>query len=791
MRKLINEVHRRSLWQVLGIYLAASWIALQVVSQLAESVGLPEWVEPFAVVLLVIGLPIVLATAFVQEGTSGRGAMAGEGASSAEPGAVAPSAAAAATVAYPDTAGGPAGTGAEPVGAASAPGATRRLLTWRNALAGGGVAFLFLAVVTVGWMAMRAAGIGPAGSLVARGVLDERAPVIVSDFSAPDSLLARAATEAFRVDLSQSPAVQVLEPSFLAEALGRMQVPRDARLDAKLARELAVREGIPAVVVGEITPAGRGFVLTARLVDADDGAALTSQRETAADTADVLRALDRLSKSLRERIGESYLSLRADPPLAKVTTSSLQALKLYSEALRTFELQGDSDRGIALLEEAVGIDPGFAMAWRKLGVERRNKFQSAALVNEALTRAFENRDRLTERERHLAAGSYFTTVTAEYPKAIAEYERLLDRDPGDAWALNNVAILYGSLRDRERALSHIERAFAADSSAYTAYTNLAIEQYRSTGDLDSAAAIVARAQARFPGNAAVELWESRYAALRGNYALADSLLRVVASAHRDNPGAQLDVASLTAVLAAARGRLRDHERHLREYVDLALAHDEPEDVLSAGNWLAYTRLFAAGDTAGARAAIARATAIVDPEDLPFADRDYPTQAELRALLGQPDRARSLLGRFESEAGPDLARVEENAVLRARGAIALAEGDPEEAARLYARSDRGPCEICAKLGTALAWDRAGRADSALAWYEAYLETRQPNRMYWDQAGLGFSLGRAAGLADEIGDPEKAALYYAELVELWKDADAELQPQVERARARLEEILRQRG
>ena len=77
MKKLIHEAHRRSLWQVLGIYLAGSWIALQVVAQLADSVGFPDWVEPFALVLLIIGLPIVMATAFVQEGVAPTTAGAG------------------------------------------------------------------------------------------------------------------------------------------------------------------------------------------------------------------------------------------------------------------------------------------------------------------------------------------------------------------------------------------------------------------------------------------------------------------------------------------------------------------------------------------------------------------------------------------------------------------------------------------------------------------------------------------------------------------------------------------
>lgn len=774
MKKLIHEAHRRSLWQVLGIYLAGSWIALQVVAQLADSVGFPDWVEPFALVLLIIGLPIVMATAFVQEGV----APARDAVDEAE---------AEAKTSVTDS-----GTVIEaPVATASTAAGTRRLFSWRNALGGGALAFLFLIAVTVAWIVMRQAGIGPAGSLVARGVIDDRAPVIVADFSAQDSLLARAATEAFRVDLSQSPNVQVLEPAFLVEALGRMEVSRDEPLSAELARELAVREGIPAVVVGEITPAGRGFVLTSKLVDADDGSALTSVRETAADTAEVLDALDRLSKSLRERIGESYLSLRADPALAAVTTGSLDALQLYSEALRAFEVQGDSDRGIALLEEAVAIDPGFAMAWRKMGVELRNQFAATSRVNEALTKAFENRDRLTERERLLAGGSYYTSVAADYPKAIAEYERMLDRDPGDAWALNNVSILYGVIRDRDRSYDYMLRSFAADSSTSTAYTNLAIETYQATGEVDSARAIIDRAKLRFPGNPAVELWEARYAGLAHEFEQAGALADDIAASHRDNAGIQTNVAGFQAILAAVQGRLTEYEGRLEEFAALSVAHDEPGDVHLAARWEAWTRLKAAGDTAGALRALERANETVPLEELPFADRDHPDRAALLAALGEVDGARVVLEEFEIGADADLKRQNENQMLRAVGSIALAEGDPERALESFRRSDKGPCLICAKVSIAEALEAAGRPDSALAAYEEYLEVLQPNRTYWDQAGLGYSLQKAARLADELGDTDKAALYYAQLVELWAEADAELQPQVQAARTRLEAILRERG
>ena len=776
MKKLIHEAHRRSLWQVLGIYLAGSWIALQVVAQLADSVGFPDWVEPFALVLLVIGLPIVMATAFVQEGVAPAKAVESEDGGDPE---LAPTVTDSGTVIE------------APVATASASAGTRRLFSWRNALGGGALAFLFLVAVTIAWIVMRQAGIGPAGSLVARGVIDDRAPVIVADFSAQDSLLARAATEAFRVDLSQSPSVQVLEPAFLVEALGRMEVPKGAPLDAELARELAVREGIPAVVVGEITPAGRGFILTSKLVDADDGSALTSVRETATDTAEVLDALDRLSKSLRERIGESYLSLRADPALAAVTTGSLDALQLYSEALRAFELQGDSDRGIALLEEAVAIDPEFAMAWRKMGVELRNQFAATSRINEALTKAFENRDRLTERERLLAGGSYYTSVAADYPKAIAEYERMLDRDPGDAWALNNVSILYGFIRDEPRAHDYMQRSFTADSSTNTAYTNLAIETYRMTGEVDSARAIIDRAKARFPGNPAVEMWEARYAVLGGDYAEAGQIAGEVAAAHLDNAGVQVTVAGFDAVLAAAQGKLREFDRHVSEFASLSLEHDEPGDVRAAGHWRAWTRLYAVGDTAGALRALERANDVVSLDELPFADRDHASRAALLAALGQVEDARVVLEEFEIGADADMKRAAENNVYRALGQIALAEGDAGQALEFFRRSDRGRCSICPKLGMAMAFEAVGQPDSALAWYESYLEDRQPNRMYWDQAGLAWSMKEAARLADELGDTEEAALYYAQFVELWADADAELQPQVEAARSRLEEILRERG
>ena len=68
MKKALQEIHRRSLWQVLGAYVMGAWLVLQVVDTLNNLFELPEWARYFAVMLLVVGLPVVLATAFVQKG---------------------------------------------------------------------------------------------------------------------------------------------------------------------------------------------------------------------------------------------------------------------------------------------------------------------------------------------------------------------------------------------------------------------------------------------------------------------------------------------------------------------------------------------------------------------------------------------------------------------------------------------------------------------------------------------------------------------------------------------------
>ncbi|MEE9470453.1 MAG: tetratricopeptide repeat protein [Gemmatimonadota bacterium] len=799
LKQLIQEVHRRSIWQVLGIYLGASWMALQVVEIMTQSVGLPDWVQPFAIVLLVIGFPIVLATAFVQEGMRGRPdsrqAAAAPVRSQSAPHASDDPESRPIAEPRPDETGAGAVEGPELQAgaiAAAAPerGTHHRIFTWRNALLGGVAAFAFLGVVTAGYMTMRTVGIGPAATLVAKGAIDERAVVILADFGSSDPLLARAATEAFRVDLSQSDVVRLAEPSFVARALRRMERPANGVLDAELAREIAQREGVGAVIAGEINPAGTGFVLTGQVLDPAEGTVLASHRETAADSSEILPAIDNLSKKLRERIGESYASIHADEPLERATTANLEALRLYSQAVDAADARADVPRAVALLEEALALDTAFAMAWRKLGVVLMNRQQQRTRALEALEMAYRHRDRLTKRERYFAAASYFQQGTREPEKAIPAYENLLEMDPEDDWALNNLGVAYTQLRNLDRSEEHYRLAVEADSASSSLPLSNLTGTLVGQGELEEAEGTLDTHRRLFPDDATAYRNGAVLASVRGDYEAAREGWEDLRERQTGNLFWRALTSGGLAAAAATQGRLEEAEGHWADAeaadVQRGLAAEALDDALES----VWYDLLVRGDETQAAVRLRDALESYPLDEMPPLDRPYTQLASLTALSGQPGKAREILTQYEQEV-PELIRKRSTSYRRALGSIAAAEARYEEAVAEFRRSDFGGCVFCALPGLADVYDRAGERDSAIAVRERYLATSSFFRTFWDSTVLGPALERLGQLYDEAGDRQKAVEYYAKFVELWRDADPELQPRVEAAQRRIDEIFAETG
>ena len=747
-KNVLQEIHDRSMWQILGLYVATSWLVLQVVDTLNSTIGIPAWAVESAFVLLLIGLPIILITAFVQRGWRGHADTDVENTESRR----------------------------------------RRLWSWRNALLGGVCAFALLGVGTTAWLLMRTAGIGSPATLVAKGVLEEADRILLVDFenSTADPALGDVVTEALRVDLSQSEAVELVDRRFVRSALERMERPGDTPLTEDLAYEMAEREGIEAIVTGEVARAGAGYVLSARLTATPSAEVLLSHRETARDSTKLLEAIDGLAGHMRERIGDPLRSIAGSPPLAQVTTANLEALRAFSAAQRLPE--ADAQRRVALLEKAVALDSTFAMAWYGLGIALGNYGLEPGRVMEARSRAFRLRDRLTESERNAVANQYYMGVTNEPRQAIPYLEALIEADPTRSAPVNNLGEAYRNLGELETALELYHRAVALDS-AQSAIPLMNIAQVSATlgdwGTIDTVTALLDRVAPPFGE------WHRAMALVaRREYGPAEETVRVVRD---DVTGSAFLLARTTTWLAAivtTRGRLGE----AGDYWETGATLEE-----EAGMVVEAIRDLARGITGAALARGAGGPQALNAlleryplDELDPVERPYLDLAEAYAVTGDPASARRLVDEFDRTAPDDHRRGLRYQYHSVLGEIALRERRYEVAVAEFRRSSARPQEILPMVNLARAFDAAGQADSALVHYRRFLE--HPHWLALFPAHtwyLANSLERLAQLEDAAGDFEAASLRYAEFVELWTDADPELRPRVEAARERLEEIIDERG
>ncbi len=772
-------VRRARLIRVIVVYLGASFAVTEAVDIFTEQGGLPGWVVSAAIVLLLLGLPIIIATALVQSAPS----------PPPPPPETAPAAGDTSdyeSFARADAVG---PTSAEPAAVSQVSTTAKHWLTWRKAILGGVLAFALLGVATTGYMVMRVMGIGPVGSLVAAGVLEARERIVLATFEnkTPDSLLAEVVTEAFRIDLSQSPVVTVAEPGWVAGVLERMEMEPGTPLDVDLAREVATREGLRAVIAGEIGAAGESYVLSARIISAESGESFAAFRETARNSGTIVAALDRLSKKLRERAGESLKTIRANPPLDQVTTASLDALQKFTQARRAIYTLGDEARAIQLFEEALMLDSTFAEAWGELATIYANRDEQRALVVEAVTKLYQYRDRLTDRERYNAIGSYHLVVTGDLEKAIAAYRTLLESHPDDDDALHQMALLLGELRDFAQAEELYSRSIELDSSFAITFSTLMGAQVAQDKFAEAETTLV-RMKEQVAGHPLVEEASSSLASSRGDYAVAETHISELRESRHESLHWRARTSEWLARLASVRGRLAEAEGH---FADAMAAQEErglPSQYLFHAFESALLDVTIRDAPAQGLRKMESALGRHPLESLEPLDRPYLFLAWVYAAAAAPERARELLAEYGGEVDPGL-RSREETVLEhgARGALARAEGRYDDAIAEFRAWDADePCTMCALADLARAYDSAGQADSAIVIYERFVTSPWFYRIRLDAHYLAPVFERLGTLYEERGDAEQAIYYYGRLVELWTDADPELQPRVDAARRAMQTL-----
>jgi eukaryotic-like serine/threonine-protein kinase len=755
---------RATLRNALLIYLAVFLIVALAARIATTEIGLPDWTFPGAVLVMLLGLPMILFTGYVQRSVHRSLTRT----PTLTPGGTRAPASTLATLALK----------ASPH------------VSWRRTAVSGGIALGVLVLLVAGYMLSWAMGVGPAGSLLGAGKMHARDRIVVTDFrgAESDTTVAGAASEAVRTDLSESPVITVLSQADVSGALRLMQRPPITRIDVPVAQDVAAREGAAGIVDGTITRVGAGYLLTLRLVSAS-GAELASFHDAADGPSALLPTLDRLARKLRAKIGESLKSVHAAPPLEQVTTSSLAALRKFDEGMRAND-EGNADVAIASLREAVALDTSFAMAYRGLGIVMSNFGLPQAGTDSALAQAYRYRARLTERERYLAEAAYFLEGPGhDREQTVNAYHAMLALDPEDRIALNNLANVYITRRQYAAADTLFHRVERIPGSGALARGNL-IETELGEGDTAAALRDLTGLRDSFPNAIQVAGYGFGMLYDRNDIAGMDS------SVASDRNNQRLDWRVFgefrQAGLAILRGQLSQWARAIadarRTNASRGVAAPPLDDSVTA----AALDITLRGQPTRGVARLDALLARVPLRSLPVLDRPYFTIADEYALANRVDRARAILAEYAAEVkDTTLLRYDQPDMRAALGEIALAEHRPEDALKEFARADTAAdgypvaCPLCFPLRAARAYDAAGNHDSAIAMYERY----EGVMFRANQLDLYFRplvYKRLGELYEDAGDPARAAANYRQFIALWKDADPDLQPVVADARRRLAKL-----
>ncbi len=743
---------------------AAAFVVVPLIAKAAIIViGLPEWVFGGALAVMLLGLPVILFTAYVHHATrrmlTSTPIITSGGTTAVAQGTMA-------TIALK----------ASPH------------VSWRRTAMGGAYTIGAFILIIGAYMLLRQLGIGPVGSLMASGALDENERILVADFTPPisDTTLGPVITEAFRTALGQSQAVNVLQQNAMRDVLRRMQKPPGTRVDFALAREIATREGIKAVVDGNILSLGGKYVISLRLLSPQSGETLASFRETAADEGDILAAIDELAKAMRGKVGESLKSVRGAPPLEQVTTPSLEALKKYVQGSNAVGVDGDWARGEALLKEAISLDSGFAMAYRKLAVENGNRGNRQA-ADSLLQKAFEHRDRLSDAERYLLVGSYYSSGPhQDLTRSIAAYEQLLELQPSNTAAMNNLANMYRFQRNHAKAEELYRRAITTGPVSAVYYGNLAEVSVR-LGKLAQARETIDAFLTAFPTNPNALHTKAWLFVTLGQHDSAQAIVATALRTQASQPVSRSDLLDLLAVMARTEGRLSEARRLQRESAILRRTFTGDDALLDADIIEATEQGSILGNRAGIKQILDRALQRIPLASLPVSSRPLGPLVYLYSNAGEPARARAYLGEWD-RSRQQFQRLDDAITRQSMlAAIASAERRFPDAIRGWRESDReGLCDWCSLVPLADAYEATGNLDSAIVVLTKFVDMTQVAKIWSNSFDLAPSHERLGRLYEAKGDRAKAAAHYMKFVQMWRNADPELQSRVQAARQRVAQL-----
>ena len=592
--------------------------------------------------------------------------------------------------------------------------------------------------------------------------LTEKDTVVLADFtnSTGDPVFDGTLKQALAVDLEQSPFLNILSDRRVSETLKLMGRAPTEHVTADVARELCLRTGSKAVLGGSISNLGSQYIVGLDAVACNTGDNLAKEQAEAPSKEGVLKALTAAATAMRARLGESLASVqRFDVPV-EATTPSLEALKAYSMGITTSRTKGDAE-AIPFTKRAIELDPNFAMAYVGLAVHYSNLGQ-ASLAAENAKKAYDLRDRVSDREKYRISAFYFQYVTGEVEKATEAYELWAKSYPRDMTPHLNLGFIYNAMGQYDKAIAETEASRRLEPTL-VAYGNQA-ENYINVNRLQDARQMIQEAQQKNFDGLVIRSALYSLAFLSGD--TADMERQVQWAAGR--PGEEDQMLSNHADTQAYYGRLEKARDLARRASDSAVRSDAKE---TGAQWLAFQALREAelGNVSAARQAVARALALAP-------GRYVKVLAALAlARSGETSQSRTILEALEKseptntylkvywfpllEASIAMAQqAPDRAIVALEPALPYELGSPPPGISMYPPYIRGVAYLAQKNGPAAAAefqkfpDHSGIVQNFLLGSLAHLQ-----------------LARAYALS---GDTAKAKSAYQDFFTLWKGADPDI-------------------
>jgi tetratricopeptide (TPR) repeat protein len=603
-------------------------------------------------------------------------------------------------------------------------------------------------------------------------VLTEEDYLVLSDFvnTTGDEVFDGALSQALAVKLEESPYLNVFPEERVRETLERMERSPDERITRAVGREVCQRRGLKAMMTGEISSLGGSYVVNLNAVDCQTGDAVAREQVTADSKEAVLPALGKAVTRMRRELGESLASIEQyDAPIEEATTTSLEALKAFSMGDRE-RARGGDEAAIPFFERAIELDPNFASAHAYLATALNNQGGQRTRVEEHRERAFELRDRVSERERFYIEAHYYRSITGDIAKTIETYEMWTKTYTRDWTPANNLSVQYLVMGQYDKAVEHGRRAVELMPDHIFPYANLGWS-FLGQGRIDEAKSTFERSVeqgfendgthlalwsiARLEGDEAAakahETWveghvgEGRFRMLQGLAAAQlgkrrEALVLFGQAAEADRRDG---LAGRVAVDLAQAAHMESWMGNADEARRLAAEALEAGRSRNAGLFAA-SALANAGEIAGAEDLLDEIEGRNPETDQLFWDWRLPeTQAEIAIARGNPDLALELL----------------------------------ESTRPYEMRWLLPIDLRARAYLAL-----GKGVEAVAEFERVIAARTINSAHPIHATAILGKARGHALA---GDTDAARAAYNDFLALWRDAAPDI-PLLQQAQAELDAL-----